>query len=706
MLSLAQSIPYGQPQEASFAPSPYETDDPTREAERAEVKLWQSRIKESKRKFEPDFKRMRANMEFVTGLQWPNQVDLQGDERYSCNLTLRLVAQKVATLYAKNPTLEVTRRKQLDYQVWSGDVTELMQAMEAGHIITSSGGILPPDLEMLLQDIEAGKKREQLVDKVCKTLNFLYQYFVDAQKPDYKEQCKAMVRSAVICGVGYIRPIFCDDANGGYRERFSVDTGSTREDRVARAKEILKKRQENEIADDNSEMSTLRSLLLSLGAGSSMQDSFKLPQRLEWDFPMGTSVLVDTRCRSLKEFVAARWIAIEYILPIDEINALFGVEIEVGSGEGMATEYQVSSDTLLLQPNRDQSSDDPYKRKQCSLYEIFDYNSKTRSFIVQGHKDYVVPPEPIFPAVSGFWPLQALVFNDTVVDPDTRASIYPPSDVDLVRHAQLEWNRTRDALRNQRNANAPKYLVRKGTLTPNDILALKNAQPNAVIQLEGVPMDQPIEKFIAVMQVAAIDPAVYDTTPLEQDLMLAGGAQQANIGPAQPNVTATVGTIAEQSRMTVTSSNVDDLDGVLTRSGRAGIEMLLQAYPVAQVRIAGAGATLPNLARQEFLQEIDIQIKAASSGRPNKAVEIANFQQIAPILLNAGSNPFGVVQEGVRRLDDALDVEKFLPIQQPALEGPMQAPTQPASSQASSQGQPPAPNPQNNLQPQNEGNKQ
>lgn len=633
-------------------------------------------------------------MEFVTGLQWPNQVDLQ-DDRYMCNLTLRLVNQKVATLYAKNPTAEVVRRPQLDFKIWTEDPAELEQAMQAAHMITGSGGILPPQLEMLLQDVEAGELHRQTVDKVAKTLSKTYQYFVDVQKPDFKEQAKTMVRSAVICSVGYIRPIYCSDSGQEYHSVFASDTSSTIQARVARAKEILMKRQESEIDDSNAEMATLKSLLMSVGASQSLQDEDKLPERLEFDFPMATSVIPDTRCRNLKEFVAGRWVAIEYILPVDEVNALFQVDIDTGSTEGNATDYQIANDTLLVQPNRDQMGpDDPFKRHLVSLYEIFDYNTKTRLFIVGGWKDYVVHPEPLFPGVSGFWPLQALVFNDTVVDPDTRASIFPPSDVDLVRHAQLEWNRTREALRGQRNANAPKYVVRKGYLTPEDILKLKNAEPNSVIQLEGIPPEMEPAKFIQIMQVAEIDSKVYDTAPLEQDLMLAGGSQQANIGPAQPNVTATVGTIAEQSRMTVSSSNIDDLDGVLSRVAQAGCEMLLRAFPSQYAeQIAGPGFGWPDLEREAFLNQMQISIKAASSGRPNKAVEIANFQQIAPILLQSGANPLAIVEEGVRRLDDGLDITKFMPMMpqppqqgQPGQAGPQEPQNGPPSQQQQTQG--------------------
>lgn len=322
-----------------------------------------------------------------------------------------------------------------------------------------------------------------------------------------------------------------------------------------------------------------------------------------------------------------------------------------------------------------------------------DYRTKTQFFILEGFGDYLRAPEPMEFSVSGFWPVLALTFNSIEVSTDSKTSIFPPSDVDLIMHPQKEWNRSRDALRDQRNANAPKYLARKGVLSAEDKKALQDSVANQVVELEGIPVDKQPDDVIKVMQVAAIDPAVYTTQPLSEDMMLSVGVQEANIGPAQPNVTATVGTIAEQSRMTVAASNVDDLDGFLSRAAKMRGELLLQGMSEETVkRIAGPGAVWPSLDgdRQNFLNAIFLSVVAGSSGRPNQAIKIANFERIAPILLNAGANPFAVVEEGVRRLDDQLDVQKFHPL--PMMGGAMMQTGQPGPEQQSGP-------PQNGRQP-------
>lgn len=644
-------------------------DDNTLEQQqaRAAVKMWLSRITAAKKKWEDDFKRMKADMEFVTGMQWVNQKTMD-DDRYTVNLTLRLVNRKVADLYAKNPIAVATRRDRMYFQVWDEKIETLtetiMQTMQA----QAMGMPVPLETMALFADFQAGKQRQQLIDQFCRTLRIVYQYQVDAHHPDFKEQMKQLVRRVIICGVGYVRLYFCRDQDEEYNKVSTIDTKSGVSDRLGRIRALTTRLQEGDVDETSEQFQTLRSLVRSVGASEAMQDDFTLPERLEFDFPPATSVIPDPCCRSLKDFVGARWVAQEYKLPVDEVNAIFGTDIKVGSGVGQAKEYGTNS--ADQKPGADAAGKPAEEPKQVCLYEIFDYRTKTSFFVCDGYNDYVEAPASPNPAVSGFWPVFSLTFNDVEsVGDDSKASPFPPSDVQLAKSAQKEWNRSREALRDQRNANAPKYPVRDGLLTEEDEEKIRNAVPNSVLKLKGIPPDMAPDQFIRPLQMAPIDPRMYDTAPLEQDLSLGVGMQQANIGPALPNVTATVGSIAEQSRLNVSASNVDDLDGVLSRLAQAGAEMLIQAMSKEMVlQIAGPGAVWPELdaSRRDFLNEVLMTVQASSSGRPNKAIEIQNFQQIAPVLLQAGANPLGVVQEGVKRLDDNLDITNFMPILPPA----------------------------------------
>ena len=59
-------------------------------------------------------------------------------------------------------------------------------------------------------------------------------------------------------------------------------------------------------------------------------------------------------------------------------------------------------------------------------------------------------------------------------------TLYPQSDIDLVRDMQLELNRARQGLREHRRANRPKTAVAAGLLEEPDIEKLRTHPANAL----------------------------------------------------------------------------------------------------------------------------------------------------------------------------------------------------------------------------------
>ena len=72
------------------------------------VSDWTRKVKRAKRYWKKSFDRMREDQEFAFGKQWSKN---DQDKRYVANLTLRLVAQKTAFLYAKNPKAVAKKRQ-------------------------------------------------------------------------------------------------------------------------------------------------------------------------------------------------------------------------------------------------------------------------------------------------------------------------------------------------------------------------------------------------------------------------------------------------------------------------------------------------------------------------------------------------------------------------------------------------------------------
>ena len=654
-----------QPNKPAKKKSKSDTDDDSAEARsrQAMVKKWQAKITKAREKWSGDFQRMRDNMDFVYGLQWKGQKSLNED-RYVVNMTLRTVNQGVAMVYARDPRVEARRRKRLDFKIWDGHMETIMQAAMLAQQSQAMGMPVPGEVMALINDFQAGKLHQTLVEKVGKTLEVIYQYQMDTQQPRFKLQMKQLVRRIRTCGVGYIKVLFCRDYDS---ELTHSETRMSSTDRLQQAKALMEKLDAGKLDESSSDMEQLKSLIASLGTAPLDSEATSIKEHLIFDFPQATSIIPDPACRCLKGFVGAHWVVEEMFYPLDFVNAFFEKDIKPGGElklygrdnkpyEGATTETDASGEGGV---------------KKVCLWNVYDLDTKSTFTLCQGYKDYVMEPEAVTPATKGFWNIFPITFNDIEIEEGCTGSIFPPSDVDLLRPTQKEWNRCRQSLRKHRKANAPRYVYPDGALSEEDLDRLENGEEQEFIKLKGLQPGVEPGKVLQALKVEPINPLVYETESLREDTLLATGQQEANIGPAQPNVTATVGTIAEQSRMSVAASDIDGLDDCLTEVAQCGGEMLLRELSVDTVkRIAGPGAVWPEQNREDFINELELEVVAASSGRPNKAVEISNWERLAPILMNMGANPQAVIRETVRRADDRMEPSDFFPLPLPAMPNP------------------------------------
>jgi hypothetical protein len=628
----------------------------------AEVRKWQDRIVAAKHFHEPAFERIRDDMDFVGGIQWEGQMDLN-DPRYIVNLTMREINQGVAALYARNPKAECTVRPRMDYTAWDGKQESAIQAAQA----LVSGNMNPMAMQVV-NDYDKVQTERQMLKRIAETLTLEYQIQVDRQDPDFKLQMKQFVRRAKVTGVGYVKVDFLR------QDLFTLTTDESQEpitNRSAKLQQLLNDYQDKKFDSDDARAEEVKMLAMSIQ--SQFQDPLEhkeYDERIVFNFPSSTSIIIDPRCRILKGFIGARWIAQEYILPLDDIRAFFNKpDITTGGGDGGAKIYDsqgaATAGVRSSNPGESGLVDEEYG---C-VWEVYNKSKKVKFFILDGYKDYLLEPATLKPATQRFWPLISFTLNDTETEPGLVTSIYPPSDVRLMTSPQKEWNRSREALRKHRRANAPTYLTKPGAMTDADKIALKNHPDNAVIEIQGsVDPASDLSKLVIPMPTVPISESLYETASLERDIQSTVGSQPENLGAPSSRETATGETIREQSRITATGSNVDDLDDCLTEIAKTAGEMMIKGMSLATVkRDCGSGAVWPSSTdmKEQVACRVLLQIEASSSGRPNKGLEIANFERLAPLLMQAGANPAFLVREGVKRLDDRLDLSEAFPLLPP-----------------------------------------
>lgn len=599
------------------------------------ISRWQGRITKAKGHWDKDFRRMEGYMKFASGDQWLTK----DSTNYKANIVQRHIQQRVAALYAKNPRAVVRRRKRLDFSQWDGSLKqlEILQQQMAQALTTG----MPPDPGVMekLMDIAQGVQSRTMLDKIAQTLEIVYAYILDTQFPPHKIMLKQLIRRVLVCGFGWTK-VGYQRLAGKRPDDIAKITGIT--EQIAKLERLLADVTDGECEKEQAEYVELTQMLKKLQS----EPEAIVHEGLTFDFPDTRNIIVDPKCKHLRTLLGAQWVAEEFKLSADDVKEIYKVDPSTFSG--------------YAHPSGDPSPA-PTEGETCPgvvcVWEVYDKTTGTVFTIAEGCKDYLRPPAAPVVKLARFWPYFGLSFTELEADGDC-VSIYPISDVGLLEHQQKEYNRQREALRRHRIANSPKIAVATGALSDTDKDVLQSADPLgvSVLELQGLQPGQKPDTLLAPIQMPPLDPNLYDTEGVFSDVLRVVGTQEANLGGTAGG-TATESSIAESSRMSSMASNVDDLDDMLTEMARAAGEVLLLEMSQEKAKeIAGTGAAWPDLSRQEIADELILEIQAGSSGRPNKAAEIANFEKLVPLLIQIpGIDPMWLAKEAIKRMDDRLD---------------------------------------------------
>ena len=599
--------------------------DPSRAAL---VKEWQDKVQRTKKHWRPSFDRMKEDMDFFMGKQWPDA--WEKDDRYVANLIQRHVSQRVSALYAKNPKFVAKRRRTLDFAMWDGDMAALQSIQVAMSQAMMTG--MPPDPVMMqtMQDVQQGMQKQRMLDKIAQTMEIVAEHQINEQQPSSKSQFKALVRRACVTGVSYLKL--------GYHRVMERDPGDVEKinditDQIATLELLTADNNDGKLDQNSARLEQLKLLAKEL----SEREDIITKEGVVFDFPLSTSIIPDPKCRQLNGFIGADWVCQEFIMNVEDVKEVYKVDL--------GKQYTAYDDNP--QGAGTEGSD-----KKAIVWEIYSKKDKLVYVVADGYCDFLKEPDGPVLDLERFWPFFTLAFNEVESD----KHIFPVSDVRMLMPIQKEYNRARQALREHRHANRPSYATYMGALTEEDQDKLKNHPANAVIQIQNLMPGKSVTELLQPIPHVAIDPALYDTTPLLDDMMRTVGSQEANLG-ATGNSTATEVSVAEGSRMSSLASNIDDLEDFLSDLARAtGQVLLMQMDEMTVKKIAGPGAVWPQLTVNDAAQELMLDVEAGSNGRPNKAVQISNWERMAPIMLQIpGMNPEFMLKETIKRLDDSLD---------------------------------------------------
>ncbi|HEY5798481.1 MAG TPA: hypothetical protein VIU82_26050 [Bosea sp. (in: a-proteobacteria)] len=631
--------------------------DPARAALVAE---WLKRAKRAKKKWETAFKRMDECQQLAAEGATEEWVKAGN---YVVPVIVRHINQAVAQLYAKNPKAVAKRKKRMMYTLWDGRSDTLQAAMEAanpqppmdpmtgmplagGPTDPMTGAPLAPEPDpnavAMIQEIAAVREQNDMIDRMGKTQELLWDYFTTEQSGGFKQQVKAAIRRTKVNSVSWCKLVFQRELEA--RPEIGAQIDDTTQ-QIARLEQLGREVEEGDTSEDSARVEELRLLLQQLQG----KESIIVREGPVFDWPRSKDMYPDEKCTHLKTLFGAQALFHEFMLSPDEVESIYGVDVC-----GNYTEFKGDDrgdDEKGERPKT--SAGDETGKGRARVIEVQDKRNGQFLTICEGYPDFLKEPAEPDVKIERFFTGFPLVFNETENEKD----IYPPSDVWLMRHLQFEYNRKREALREHCIAAAPNYVVRKGHLDKVDRAALQGAKAHEVIEVKtGAGED--VAAVIKRLEKANIDPNLYEVEQVFSDMQRVSGAQEANLGGTSDG-TATESTIAEQSRTVSLSENVDDLDEWLSDiAAGTGQLMMLELSKETVQGIVGPGAVWPDMqtSREEIAQDLLLEIKAGSSGRPNAAAELAKLERAMPYIVQMPDmNPKVFAKRYLELLD--IDVE-------------------------------------------------
>jgi hypothetical protein len=650
------------------------------------VRAWSSRVKAAKKHWKPAFDRMQEDMDFAFGKQWSKNPD---DGRYKANLTLRMVAQKTAFLYAKNPKAVARRRERLDATSWNETQSQITSLMQAGAMFAQQSAQpgAPPGMPpmaaasgpaglagnmmgnpmaaqvaqqgmAIMADAAKVRSEHEMLDKLGKTLELLYKYNIDEQTHPFKMMMKLTVRRTVTMGVSYVKLGF----ERVMQQRPDMEKGiADASERLATLERLSADHADDQFDDNDKESEQLRLLIEDL----SKQAEFVAREGLTYDYPMPTNIIPDVKCVELRHFLGADYVAEQFLLTPHEVQEIYGKDV----GKSYTAYHRddvYGSDpwTLTAENWNTGSSTDDKECDFCCVWQIYCRKDGLVYEVCDGYEDFL--REPASPEIYNerFYPWYTLLFNEA----PNEKEIFPPSDVRLMMDMQREYNRCREGLKEQRIAARPFTAVVAGAIEEDDLNKLAEREANAIIELNALQPNQDVKQLLQAYAGPGIDNNLYEVNPVYEDVLRVTGVQEANLGGTS-DATATQANIAEGSRMTSMGSNIDDLNDLMTQMARNGGQILLTEVSRPTVeKIVGVGCVWPEMSRQDIAQEVLLEVEAGSMGRPNAAQEVATAQRVYPLLIQLpGIDPEFLAKDLLRRMDDRLDLTQAFKSQLPSI---------------------------------------
>lgn len=501
-----------------------------------------------------------------------------------------------------------------------------------------------------------------------------------------KKAVKRQVRSTLSVGVGWTKDLMWSQKRPQPQVEKDLHDAEAQAQRLAL---VVTETREQEDLDRDVQQAKLQELITGLRAKIMLAQQYGL----NVDFVRADDIQVSLDVSSLSDYCSADWMSEDMYIPKaslrskfprltdeDEKTAVLYYQKNIptnGKGDVLqaATGEEAGGGTFQkMAPNAVMGGSKPIEFvKVIEFWDRRDSNIKT---MVDGIKRWAVEPFVPPQATTRFYPYFGLEF-------------FP---VDGQRHAQsLSWRlrklqdeyaACRSNQRLTRERSIPGFFFNRGAISREDAEKIENSVIAEMVGIQPTDINMPLQNVIMAKPLPTVDVRLWDNSGIRQDMESMSGVQEAlQQNASQQPKTATEAQIQQTGFASRTTADRDVLEDLLTEKAEYTAECAIQELPaVAAQRIAGPMAFWPfGMDVQDLLTMVDVDITAGTSGKPNAQADKQNWSTILPILQKLmvqirqvqGSDPAlataltNLLRETLKRLDDRLDIDDFIPTDPP-----------------------------------------
>lgn len=510
------------------------------------------------------------------------------------------------------------------------------------------------DPEFAVKPTEAvGEGNMPAVKKFAQTAEILLKAKV-VKGGKLKARSKSLLRSGYSTSVGWLKASWQEQKG---QDPLILNRLKDTQDNLDHVQRLLDEANDPQLAAKRQEKMAELSQAL---AGLKTPQEVTIARGIALDFVMSEDIVIlDASVRTVSDYTRASAIAHRVWMTPEQYKETFGYESKKGK------KYSESNGAKATTDSAD---------KGCTLlcvWEIWSQADNRIFYVCEGEEGFC--REPFSPDWTGkrWYPFFLLAWNEL------DGSFYPLSDVELTDKLVKEYNQSRDDFVRDRKACLPIRIVRKGgSFTDADVKNVTNADGGDTVVVEGVG-GQPISNDIWSGQLGQIDEKNYDTSGVRYDMERILGGSDTTTGSITKAKTATETQILTQAVQSRNGDRRDVLEDLFNELGPYCVEMMLRKYTPDEVRkIAGPDAEWPQLAIDDIFDLVVIEVRGGSTGKPDKGMEQETWTKLLPIINEAvqkiaelraqGQEPLAqavieLTRETLRRFDERIDIEQFLP---------------------------------------------